>query len=297
MSFSEDEFIRWVTEPVLTAAGGGLPAVPALQVGPGDDAAVLADGTILCVDTVVEGVHFTKNAPPQSIARKALGACLSDVCAMGAVAEAVLVSVQLAPGWDARALASGLRLWAQRFGVAMAGGDTVGAGVGGLAVSVTATGRLPEGADPWLRSGAQPGDLLVVSGPLGGSRSGRHLDVSPRADLVSVLRLSDTPVHAAMDLSDGLAVDLPRLLAASGVGAVIHGATVPIHSDVPAGGERLNAALADGEDFELLLSLDGGCTAPAGTTIIGRITESGLTLRDAQGCELPWPSRGFTHVF
>ena len=297
MTFTEEQFIRWITAQPTTPAPDGTSVPAPLPVGPGDDAACLADGTILCVDTVVEGVHFTKGTDPDAIARKALGACLSDVCAMGAVAETVLVAAQLPQGCDGEALALGLRRWAQAFAVQMAGGDTVSAGDGALALSVTATGHLPEGCSPWLRSGAQVGDLLAVSGPLGGSRHGRHLQVRPRADLVATLRAGDARVHAAMDLSDGVAIDLPRLLQASSVGAHVSGADVPIHTDVPPSGDRLLAALCDGEDFELLLALDRRCTPPPGTTIIGRVTESGLTLTERDGARRPWPSQGFTHAF
>ncbi len=297
MTFSEEQFIRWITaQPAGPAPAGSAPPAP-LPVGPGDDAAWLADGTILCVDTVVEGVHFSAGTDPDAIARKALGACLSDVCAMGAVAETVLVAAQLPQGCDGRALAMGLARWARAFSVHLAGGDTVSSGSGVLALSVTASGHLPTGCSPWLRSGAKVGDQLVVSGPLGGSRAARHLQLRPRADLVATLRTSDVPVHAAMDLSDGLAIDLPRLLAASAVGAAVSGAQVPIHSDVPLGGDRLQAALCDGEDFELLLALDRSCPPPPGTTIIGQVTESGLTLTGSDGAPRPWPSQGFTHAF
>lgn len=295
--FTEEDFIRWVTAPAGAAAGDEEPSQGALPVGPGDDAAWLADGTIVCVDTVVEGVHFAPGARPEDIARKALGACLSDVCAMGATAETVLVSVQLPRGSDGRALARGLSHWARHFGVRLAGGDTVSAGAGVLALAVTATGHLPPGTRPWLRSGAGVGDLLAVSGALGGAQQGRHLAPTPRADLVSELRVAGTAVHAAMDLSDGLALDLPRLLEASGVGAAINGCDVPIHRDVPEQGDRLLAALTDGEDFELLLALDGSCKVPDGTTAIGRVSASGLTLRDGNGHALPWPREGFRHGF
>ena len=285
-----------------TAGGdGGLP------VGPGDDAAVLADGTVVALDTVVEGVHFAPDTPVAQVAHKALGACLSDVCAMGAVAETVLVAAQLPPGRDALALADALAEGARHFGVVLAGGDTVRAPEGALALSVTATGRCATGRAPWLRSGGRVGDRLVVTGPLGGSfASGRHLRVRPRADVVAALRAAeaggeaaaDAAVHAALDLSDGLARDLPRLTTASGVGAVVDAAAVPIHEDVPADVDRLTAALGDGEDFELLLALGPDAPVPAGATVIGRLVEAAQGLRlQRDGEPGPWPEGGHEHVF
>jgi thiamine-monophosphate kinase len=286
MAFTEEQFIAWAT-------GGGS----RLPVGPGDDAAVLEDGTLVCVDAIVEGVHFAPGTPPDAVARKALGCCLSDVCAMGGVGETVLVCAQLPPGSDGRHLAKALARWARAFDVELAGGDTVAAPPGALALSVTALGRCPEGAEPWLRSGARPGDRLVVSGPLGGSGAGRHLAVRPRADVVAACRAAGTVVHAAIDLSDGLGRDLPRLCAASGVGAVVRTEALPIHADVAPARDAVQAALADGEDFELLLALPPGASPPDGLVEIGRVREgSGCRLLSG-GHELAWPDAGYEHVF
>jgi len=285
--FTEQQFIDWVT-------AGPRAALP---VGPGDDCALLHDGTVIGLDTVVEGVHFAPGTDLARVARKALGACLSDVCAMGAVAESVLVSAQLPPGLDGRALADGLALWAARFAVSIAGGDTVSTAPGALALAVTACGRLPPGAQPWRRAGAQLGDLLVVSGPLGGSRGGRHLDVRPRADTVAWIRCHDCTVHAAIDLSDGLAADLPRLTEASGVGARVQAAAVPIHADARALPSPLTAALGDGEDFELLLALAPDSLLPPQSSCIGQITASGLELVGEGGRAGAWPQAGYAHAF
>lgn len=283
--FRESEFIAWATE------GQGL----ALPVGPGDDAAQLADGSLIALDTVVEGVHFRSDADLADVADKAIGACVSDLCAMGGEADAVLVSAQLPPGCDGKALALGLRAAAARHGVALIGGDTVATRPGALALAVTARG--PCHGKVWTRSGGRPGDRLVVSGPLGGSRSGRHLHPVPRRDLVARLRADGTDVHACMDLSDGLGRDLPRLCAASGVGAVVEAEAVPVHDDVPADTERLAAALGDGEDFELLLALPAGSTVPDGCVIVGELrADPGLVLRRG-GRDHPWPELGFEHVF
>jgi len=284
--FDEQAFI----EAATAGGAGGLP------VGPGDDAAILPDGTVLAVDAIVEGTHFDSGTPMDLVARKALGACLSDLAAMGARAETVLVAVQLPPGCDARGLAEALASWARRFEVCLAGGDTVAAPPGALALSVTASGHCD--GPPWLRSGGRPGDQLVVTGPLGGSRAGRHLRVAPRSDVVRQLRAAGATVHACMDLSDGLATDLPRLCAASAVGARVLADCLPVHADVAPGRDGPLAALGDGEDFELLLALPAGAALPPGMTRIGELlpASAGLSLQ-AGGSSQRWPRLGYAHAF
>lgn len=284
MGFDESQFIAWAT-----AGGCSLP------VGPGDDAAVLDDRTVLCVDTIVQGVHFDTGTAPERVAHKALGACISDVCAMGAEPTVVLVAAQLPPGTPGEQLAGALVRAAAGLGVELAGGDTVAAPPGALALSVTAVGRLP--GPPWLRSGARPGDRLLVSGPLGGARSGRHLDVRPRTDVVAALRRIGTPVHACMDLSDGLGRDLVRLTLASGVGARVEAGALPIHPDVAPDRDPVEAALGDGEDFELLLAVPGEAPLPPGLTAIGAITADTRLLLETREGPIPWPPTGFTHAF
>ncbi len=287
--FRESEFIAWLT------AGRGGPTGD-VRVGPGDDAAVFADGTVLCLDATVEGSHFLAGTDPDLVVRKALGRPLSDLCAMGALPETVHVGALLPPGSDGRALAAALVRWAERFGVVIAGGDTKRSPPGCLAFAVAARGRC-HGGPPWLRSGGRPGDRLWVSGPLGGAGLGRHLAVQPRTDVVAELRASGVPVHACLDLSDGLSRNLRQLCAASGCGAVVEAAAIPIHADVPADGDRLKAALGDGEDFELLLALPSGISSPAGLCEIGTLTQalSLWLLRD--GVQSPWPAGGFEHEF
>jgi len=285
MSMRESEFIAAIT----AGMAGRLP------VGPGDDAALLADGTLVALDAVVEGVHFAPHTPPARIARKALGRPLSDLCAMGAVGEAVFIAALLPPGGPSLELARALNEWARRFGVTIAGGDTKRAPAGALALAVTAVGRAA-GA-PWLRSGGRPGDRLWVSGPLGGAGGGRHLDLTPRVDVVAALRGAGTEVHACIDLSDGLGRNLALLCEASRVGAHVDAQAVPIHADVPAGPDRLLAALGDGEDYELLLALPAAVRPPASLTAIGELTaERELRLRRAGGLE-PWPALGYEHAF
>ncbi len=297
MAFDEQQFIAWVTGEAGEEADRSGLREQRLAVGPGDDGAVLIDGTVVALDSFVEGVHFDPGTPAELLARKALGACLSDLCAMGAEAEAVFLSAQLSPGCDGEALAAALVRWSRAFGVALAGGDTVRTSPGSLALSVTAIGRCGQGHAPWLRSGGQVGDQLVVSGPLGGSRSGRHLRVKPRQDLVRRAREESLPVHACMDLSDGLGTDLPRLCKASGLGAVIIADRLPIHPDVDRQRDTTLAALGDGEDFELLFALPPSVALPAGCTKVGSLRQQSLIELESAGKRQPWPEAGHVHRF
>jgi len=286
MAFTEGEFIGWIT-------AGMAGAVP---VDPGDDAAVLADGTVLTVDAVTEGVHFRSGTPPGLVARQALGRPLSDLCAAGAVPQQVLVAALLPPGCDGPGLAQAFNAQAREFGVAIIGGDTKRTAPGALAFAVTAVGRCPSGT-PWRRSGARPGDRLCVSGPLGGAGLGRNLRITPRVDVVRALRAAGAPVHAATDISDGLSRNLALLCAASGVGARVDSQRLPIHADVEAGRDALQAALGDGEDYELLLALAPGVPLPAGLVEIGALTADPALRLLRDGREGPLPRLGYEHAF
>lgn len=286
MSVSESDFIGWAT----AGMSGQLP------VGPGDDAAVLPNGTILAVDAVVEGVHFTSGTPAEAIAHKALGRPLSDLCAMGADADVVFVAALLPPGCEARALAEALADRARAFGVVLGGGDTTRTQPGALAFAVTAVGHLRSGS-PWLRSGALEGDRILVSGALGGAGGGRHLRVQPRFDLVAALRDAGTQVNACIDLSDGLGRNLAQICAASGMGAQVQAEKIPVHSDVPSSVDAVTAALDDGEDFELLITLPWSHAVPPDLIEIGRITSGHALELVRNGRRSPWPAAGYEHAF
>jgi thiamine-monophosphate kinase len=193
---------------------------------------------------------------------------------------------------------------ADEFGVTIAGGDT-NSWDGPLVVSVTALGT-PVGTQPVLRSGARSGDWIFVTGACGGSLAGRHLTFTPR--LVEAARLTKlVPLHAMIDISDGLAADLHHILDESRVGAMVEAAAIPIHADVgiPADDRTpLEHALSDGEDFELLFTVaaeDGPNLLSAWDhstplTVIGRITaESGCRLQSSDGTLADLPPLGWTH--
>jgi thiamine-monophosphate kinase len=244
-----------------------LPTNESVVTGAGDDCAVLDFGLpdklfLFKTDAAVEGIHFTKETPPEKIGRKALGRCLSDVAAMAGTPAAALVTIGLPKNFDVESVAGiydGLNALAKKYGVAIAGGETT-TNPGGIFISIALLGTVGRGKQI-LRSGAKAGDAIFVTGELGGSLEGKHLDFEPRIAEAQWLA-EQFSIHAMADLSDGLAGDLRHILAASGVGAELLKAAIPVSraaklrartgsSAKPA----LIAALTDGEDFELLLAV------------------------------------------
>jgi len=242
-----------------------FPITSPVEVGIGDDGAVLdCSGThqqTVVIDMLLDGVHFDlKATSPQLLGRKAMAVNLSDLAAMGCRPTAAFVSLAVprvmeSPHTFLERMYTGFEEFTTRWNFCVAGGDT-NTWNGPLAVDVCLTG-VPIGARPILRNGARPGDVLLVTGPLGGSlRKGRHLQFTPQLDLAKWL-VQNYQVHAMMDISDGLAIDLHRMMEASGTGADLQADCVPIHADVPVdkGDATLTQALSDGEDFELLLAV------------------------------------------
>jgi thiamine-monophosphate kinase len=212
----------------------------------------------------------------------------------------------------AHGLLEGIQSITAEHGCTLAGGDT-NSWDGPLVVSVTAIGSVPPGR-AWRRDGAKPGDLLVVTGACGGSLLGRHLAVQPRCREAMFID-SRFEVHAAIDVSDGLSLDLSRMMQASSTGAVVRLASVPIHADarrmslMPGDAKSpLDHALSDGEDFELILAMPPDAAhalvAAAGQapldlpiTIIGEVTaEPGLIAEDAHGKRTALPHHGATSM-
>ncbi len=250
----------------IRALRARTPASPGVLVGPGDDCAVLLPppGKLLVTtDLLTEGVDFLlAEASPEAVGRKAMGVNLSDIAAMAGTPFAAVVSFALPRnplGMTTRVLAdrldAGLREVANRFNVAIVGGDT-NAWDGGLVVSVTVLGHADR---PVTRGGAKPGDAIFVTGPLGGSLLGRHLDPTPRVREALALR-DFVQLHAMIDVSDGFAADLSHVLAESGCGAELNADAVPVHADAVTrsrltGRTPLDHALNDGEDFELIFTV------------------------------------------
>jgi thiamine-monophosphate kinase len=233
----------------------GLALGDDVRAGAGDDCAVIgapraARWELLKTDAVVEGVHFDAGEKMERVGWKALCRALSDIAAMGGVPAHALITLA-APAEDEmaklEALYRGLRKAARRFGVSIVGGET-SRSPGPLFVSIALTGWV-ERERCILRSGGQAGDAVYVTGRLGGSRQGRHLDFVPRLAEARWLT-AHAKLHAMMDVSDGLGADLPRLAAASGCGYALAEDKLPRTR-----GCSVAQALNDGEDFELLFAL------------------------------------------
>jgi len=245
----EDGLIRMLTSGLV--AGGRV------LHGPGDDCAVLAsaDPGRVCLfktDCVVEGVHYTPDTAPSLVGRKAIARGVSDIAAMAGRPESAVVTLVFPADRSTayvRHLYAGLRRAATLWGIDIVGGETssLPAGASGAVVSVALLGSAAEGRYI-LRSGARPGDVVMVTGRLGGSIRGHHLKFEPRLEEAAWLA-EHFPPTAMMDLSDGLAKDLPRMAEAGGVGFKIDPEAIPRKR-----GCSLEQALGDGEDYELLFT-------------------------------------------
>jgi thiamine-monophosphate kinase len=291
-----------------------IPPSPHLQLGIGDDAAVLRWGVggdvVVTTDAITDQIDFRLGeATPEQIGHKALGVNLSDLAAMAAEPVATVVSLVL-PRRDALELATGILRGmlplVARFDVAIAGGDT-NVWDGPLAISVTAIGRTTA-RGPITRSGARPGDVLLATGAFGGSVLGRHLAVEPR--IAEALRMhAGYELHAAIDVSDGLSLDSARLAAASGCGVALNLAAIPIAAAArelaeTSGRTALEHALSDGEDFELLLAASPAVAEAifrdrlleVAVTRIGEFVEQvGLWQITDSGKRTPLEPAGFLH--
>jgi thiamine-monophosphate kinase len=307
---NEFELIRRLTRD--------LPMNESVKVGAGDDCAVLDVGAktellLFKTDAVVEGIHFAGDTAPEKIGRKALARCLSDIAAMAGTPTAALVTLALPRKFDVEfveKIYAGLSALAMQHGVAIVGGETT-TNPERLLISIALIGFVPRGK-VLLRSGARAGDAIFVTGELGGALAGKHLDFEPR--LAEARWLADHfPVHALMDLSDGLAGDLRHILQASGVGAELLKRAVPVSRAAKLIAKRGDAAkpafvaaLTDGEDFELLFTVASKLAVPLldawkkefpklRLSCIGKIvTGQGIKLRDETGVR-PFTAHGYVH--
>jgi thiamine-monophosphate kinase len=302
---SEFAFIDWLRRRT--------PADPRVVVGPGDDTAVLKlTPNLPCLvttDMLLEGSCFRlAEAGPRLVGRKAMAVNLSDIAAMAGRPVAAVASVGL-PRSNGLAIAQelyqGLVEMASEFGTALVGGDT-NSWDGPLVISVTLFGEATE-RGVVTRSGARPGDWILVTGPLGGSILGKHLTFTPRVnEALALHRLAD--LHAMIDISDGLAKDLHHICEESHCGAVVRAESIPISDDAQKmDGVRspLDHALSDGEDFELVFTLRREdaerlvATQPIpGIALhhIGEIVESGCWLEE-HGKRRPLEPAGYEHQF
>jgi len=300
----------------LTAS---LPSNESVIVGAGDDCAVLDVGIpdrqlLFKTDAVVEGIHFLADTLPEKVGHKALARCLSDVAAMGGTPGSAVITIGLPPkrdpGWVEQVY-DGIRNLATRYAVAIVGGETT-TSPDCVFISVALLGSIPKGRAV-LRSGAKVGDALFVTGELGGSISGKHLDFEPRLAEAQWLS-SRFEIHSMIDLSDGLAGDLPHILHASGLGAELRADAIPISRAAKVAAKELHEtksalmlALTEGEDFELLFTVAPSDAVPlldqwkarfsdVRLGCIGRlIEEPGVHLCDKTGVH-PLTSGGYAHL-
>jgi thiamine-monophosphate kinase len=320
----EDTLIARYFKPVATDPGA---------FGLGDDAAILKEvgqDIVVTTDAIVEGVHFLPDDPPDTVARKALRVNLSDLAAKGAEPAGFVLTLALRAADDdwLTMFARGLGSDAGLFGCPLLGGDTVST-PGPLMISITAFGRVPVGKMVH-RGGAKPGDRIVVTGTIGDAALGldirkggaaaavladdaaamlvgRYRVPQPRNALAQAVR---DHASAAMDVSDGLAGDLAKLCAASGVSAIIDAPSIPLSAPVATllarGAVGIPAIVSGGDDYEILGAVPENRfeafaqaamraavpVASIGTVIAGTLAPKFL---DGQGREIPLPRLSYSH--
>jgi len=278
-----------------------------LQVDAGDDAALLANGTLVTADTLVEGVHWDHRSSAENVGWKAVAVNASDIGAMGGHPTWATLAICLARPLDVEwvdGFARGLQRACAHFGVTLVGGDTTRS-PGPTVVSITMGGGVEH---PVLRSGGQPGDLLFVTGTPGQAAAGFFAG----GPALAALTRPSPPVRfgaalgeaglvtAMLDLSDGIARDLTRLARASEVGAVVDETLLPSTPELDALDAPLAAQVAFGDDYELLFSLPAH-RVPAMMALadhhqvkvseIGRLTEA----PEVKLTHTAWPASLFSH--
>jgi len=305
MNLCEDNLVAWFQ----TQCHGSAQTVP---ISIGDDMAQVSLGidatALITTDMLLEGAHFDLSASDlEQVGYKAIAVNLSDCAAMATEPVAAVASVGLPKSIseaDLKALHQGMVRAGDLFDCPLVGGDTTcWPSNGPLVINVTMLSRPAAHCPPVRRSTARTGDVICVTGTLGASLMGRHLAFTPRVhEALALTRL--VPIHAMMDLSDGLSTDLTRLCRASGVGARIQAEKLPVSEAAKGTNDPVNAALNDGEDFELLFTLSQDNHArlveawalPTPITAIGQVNKS-LDLLISQGNQPDetLKSAGFDH--
>lgn len=268
------------------------PIHPLVTVGPGDDCAVVAPftdaPTLVTTDQVIEGRHFRTGEDLTLVARKAVCRSLSDIAAMAGTPRWAVATGALPKSMtqvDAQRLTDALHATANAFNCPIVGGD-IATTDGPMVLTVTIAGTPHPTRGPVLRSGARPGDRVYVTGALGGSLpSRRHLTFTPRLNeaywLATLLR---SDLTSMMDLSDGLGLDAARLATASDVTVVISAASLPRHEHVA----TWQAAMSDGEDYELLFTASQAAPVPDRCPLTGTpITRIGMVVAYVQNPPSP----------
>jgi thiamine-monophosphate kinase len=296
---------------------------PHVLVGPGDDCAVIAVSSgqvLLKVDQLIEGRHFTRGTALDLIARKAIARAVSDIAAMAGTPTAALAAAALPrnfPQEPANQLFDAASRWARHFGCPLVGGDisSFESADAPLSLSITIIGAPHPTRGPVLRSTARPGDLVYITGAIGGSfdratGGGRHLSFEPRLREAAWLAGTLGPdLHAMMDISDGLGLDAGRLAAASGIAIELDAQAIPLdhQRDQPSlGPSQVLDAVSAGEDYELLFTAPASRAIPSTCALTGTpLTRIGTaqdpsgssrcTLRFADGSGTDISARGWEH--
>jgi thiamine-monophosphate kinase len=305
MSPTEDEITGWFRQQSRLS-----PAE--FPIGIGDDMAQIAldhgASVLITTDMLLDGTHFDlKTATLKQVGYKSMAASLSDCAAMATVPLAAVVAVALPTGFGERQLKelhAGITFAADKYDCPLIGGDITSWKKGGpFAICVTMLSK-PGDKPPVRRNGARTGDVICVTGSLGGSGLRKHLEFAPRVpEALKIVQIAD--LHAMMDISDGLSTDLNRICNQSGVGALVDASALPISNDAKAQADPLEAALNEGEDFELLFTLspeqwDRLCRAwndPMPITAVGRITDTErLQIRMPDGQITGLKPGGYEHL-
>ena len=296
----ENEMIAWIRSQQATPKDG---------IGIGDDCAVVCSkpSWLISTDMLMDGTHFDLNKiSPELAGRKSLAVSLSDIAAMGGVPKHIFISLALPEkGGDqiGKKVMGGIQKLAEPYGVSILGGDT-NSWAGPLVINITILGN-PGPAKPVLRSGAKPGDRLLVTGMLGGSLESHHLHFEPR--IAEALTLTSRyEIRAMADVSDGIAKEAHLLAMESMCRVVLFPSLLPIRNNISrlSLSERIAAAYGDGEDFELLFATtadtaklilsDKPLEIPI--TEIGYFTQGiGIIEESSTGEHSSLNTRGFSH--
>jgi thiamine-monophosphate kinase len=304
----EFSFIKWIRSRQKRRSD--------VVLGIGDDCAIVdVSSDRLCLittDMLVDGTHFNlRRCTMKEVGRKAIACSISDVAAMGCEAVVAVISVCFPNHTTekfARELYKGIWSIANRYNIEIVGGDTI-SGSCPLCISVTMLGR-DNGKKPVRRSGAKAGDMILVTGTLGGSILRKHLHFEPR--LKEGLALNrNFKINAMIDISDGLTADLNHILEESSVGAVLYEDKIPVSDDAvklskKTGKTPLYHALTDGEDFELLMTLskaqakkvlESRLFSDTLINCIGEITTGrGIRMRRRNGSVYRVKPQGYEHL-
>lgn len=305
MANDELEFVEWLRRQQSREKWR-----PAVALGIGDDMAAITTSSeliLLSSDMLLDGVHFETNRHELAqIGRKAIACSLSDCAAMAVRPVAVTVSVAFPTETalaDAQELYRGMYAIASEYQTALVGGDTT-RWSHPLAIDVAITAEPYEEIDPVTRAGAKVGDVLYVTGPLGGSLLGRHLTLTPRVhEARKIAEALGGHLHAMIDISDGLSLDLWRMCEASEVGATLDERQLQdvIHEDAKRAAEAddrtaLEHTLGDGEDFELLVTAGGNVpVSDVPLFPVGEVTDGDLLLRRLDGQVDRLEPKGWVH--